>query len=94
MVDNPRNTHRPTDQIGEVSTNIQLARKEQLADLKQLPETNPALSSMHEAPWELFDVRVLIVASGQVLVSFPGCFPRSSAVRYVLWGAPQFQRRY
>ena len=87
MVDDHRNTHRPTDQTGEVSTNIQLALKEQVADLKQLLETNPATQA---APLLLYEVRVSIVASGRVLVPFPGCFPKSSAVRYVR-GAPRYQ---
>ena len=90
MVDDHRNTHRPTDQIGEVSTNIQLALKEQLADLKQLLETNQATQA---APLLLYEVRVSIVASGQALVSFPGCFPKSSAVRYVR-GASRYQQRH
>ena len=94
MADGHHNTHRPTDQIGEVSTNIQLARKEQLADLKQLWGTNPALPNTQAAPLEPYEVRVSIVASGQVLVSFPGCFPRSSAVRYVLRGAHRSQQRH
>ena len=90
MANGHRNTHRLTDQIGEVSTNIQRALEEQRANLKQLLETNPATQA---APLLLYEVRVSIVASGQVLVSFPGCFPRSSGVRYVR-GAPQYQQRH
>ena len=49
--------------------------EERLADLKQLMETNPALSSAEAAHMEGHDVMVSIIASEQVSISFPGRFP-------------------
>ena len=45
-----------TDQVGEVSTKIQSALEDRLADLKQLLETNLALSSTEEAHVEAHEV--------------------------------------
>jgi hypothetical protein len=91
MIDEHHDIHRATDQAGEVSTNIQLVLEERLADLEQLLETNPALSSTEAAQVEVYEVRVLIIASDRVSFSFPGYFPKSSDVRYV-GGAPQSQQ--
>ena len=81
MADEHRNTHHPTDQVGEVSTNIQLALEKRLADLKQLLEENPTLSSIEAAHVKACEVRVSIIASGRVPISFSGCLPERSAIR-------------
>ena len=78
MTDESRNTYPATDHVGEVSPNIQLVLEEQLADLKQLMETNPASSSTEAA-----QVGVSILTSEQVSLSFLGCFPTSCAIQYV-----------
>ena len=83
MADNHRNTRRPTNQAGEVSTNIQLALDKQLADLKQLLETSPALPSTEVAYIEAYEVRLSITTSKQVPISFPGCLPKFSCNRYI-----------
>ena len=62
MADNHRSTHRPTDQLGEMSTDIQLALEKRLADLKQLLKMNPALSSTEVESVEAYDVRVSIIS--------------------------------
>ena len=63
MIDKHCSNHPATDQVGEVSTNIQLVLEEGLADLKQLLETNPALSSTDAAHVEANEVTVSIIAS-------------------------------
>jgi len=63
MTDEDQSTHPAIDQVGEVSPNIQLVLEERLADLKQLLETNPALSSTEAAHIEVHGVRVSIIAS-------------------------------
>ena len=83
MADDHRNAHRPTDQVGEASTNIQLALDKQLADLKQLLEMNPACLSTEATHMEAYEVRVPIIASEQPPISFPGCLPKSSSTRYI-----------
>jgi hypothetical protein len=57
MADSHRNAHRLTDQVGEVSANIQQALENRLAELKQLLKMNPALPST-EASHVAYDVRV------------------------------------
>ena len=91
MIDKHCSNHPATDQVGEVSTNIQLVLEEGLADLKQLLETNPALSSTEAAQLDISGVRVSI-ASEQVSFSFLGCFPKTPAVRYVGGGSRSQQR--
>jgi len=91
MADDHRNAHRPTDQVGEVSMNIQLKLEKRLAELKQLLNTNPALSSAEAARVEEYEVRISIIAGEQVPISFPGCLPTSSTTRYI-HGAPRSQQ--
>jgi hypothetical protein len=91
MTDEHRDIHCATNQVGELSTNMRPVLKERLADLEQLLETNPALSSTGLAHVEVYEVRVSIIASERDSFSFPGCFPQSSDVRYV-GGAPRSQR--
>jgi hypothetical protein len=79
MAHNHRNAHRLTDQVGEVSANIQQALENRLAELKQLLKMNPALPST-EASHVAYDVRVSIIASEQGPIAFPGCFPKSSSI--------------
>jgi len=96
MADDHRNAHRPTDQVGEVSMNIHPALEKRLADLKHLLKTDPALSSTEAAHMEAYDVWVSIIAGERVPISFPGCLPKSSTIRYIR-GAPRSQqphRRY
>ena len=62
MADDHRNAHRPTDQLGEMSTDIQLTLEKRLADLKQLLKWNPALSSTEVENMEAYDVRVSVVS--------------------------------
>ena len=81
MADDHSDTHHPTDQVGEVSTNIQLAFEKRLADLKQLLKANPTMSSTEATHVEACEVRVLIIASGRVLIYFSGCLPERSAIR-------------
>ena len=83
MADDHRNAHRPPDQAGEASTNIQLALDKQLADLRQLLEMNPALPSTEAAHLEAYEVRVSIIASEQVPISFPECLPNSYGTQYI-----------
>ena len=78
MADDHRSANRPTYQVGEASTNIQLALDKRLAELKQLVETNPSLSSTEAAHMEEYEVRVSIMAREQVPISFPGCLSKSS----------------
>jgi len=80
MADDHRNAHRPTDQVGEVSMNIQLALEKRLADLKNLLKTNLALSSTEAAHVEAYEVRMSIIAGKQVPISFPGRLPKSSTI--------------
>ena len=80
MADDHRNAHRPPDQDGEVSANIQLALENRLADLNQLLKTNPALLCTEAAHVEAYEVRISIIAREQVLISFPGRLPKSSAI--------------
>ena len=63
MADNNHNSRYTTDQVGEVSTKNQSALEDRLADLKQLLETNPALSSTDAAHVEAHEVTVSIIAS-------------------------------
>ena len=91
MADDNRNSGHPTDQVGDMSTNFQSALEERLADLKQLMETNPALSSTEAAHVEGHEVTVSIIASERVSISFPGRFPKSSTIRYIR-GAPRSQQ--
>ena len=91
MADDNHTSRRPTDQVGEVPTNLQSALEDRLADLKQLLETNPALSSEEAAYMEAHEVMVSIIASDRVLISFPGRFPKSSTIRYIC-GAPRSQQ--
>jgi len=63
MIDEHRNAYRATDQVGEVSTNVQLVLEERLADLEQLLETNPALSSTEAAQVVVYKVRMSTIAS-------------------------------
>jgi len=58
MADEHRNAHRATDQV---STKIQLEGR--LADLKQLLETNPALSSEEAGQVVVYEVKLPIIAS-------------------------------
>ena len=88
MADDHRNTHRPPDQVGEVSTNIQLTLEKQLTDLKQLLKTYPVLSCTESARVEAYEVRMSIIASEHVPISFPGRLSKSSSIR----GAPRFQQ--
>ena len=90
MADDNHNSRHPTDQVGEVSTNIQSELEDRLMDLEQLLKTNPALSRTETAHVEANEVIVSIIASEQVSISFPGRFPNSSAVRYIR-GAPRSQ---
>ena len=90
MADDHRNAH-PTDQVGEASTDIQLALDKRLADLKQLLETNPSLSSTEATHMGAYEVRMFIIASEQVPMSFPGCLPKSSDTQYIGL-APRFQQ--
>ena len=83
MADDHRNARRPTYQVGEASTDIQLVLDERLADLKQLLEMSPALLSTEVAHMEAHEVRVSIIASEQVLISFPGCLPKSYGTQYI-----------
>ena len=82
MADN-NNSHHPTDLVGEVSVKFQSALEDRFTDLKQLLETNPALSSTEAAHAEASDVTVSIIASQWVLISFPGRFPKSSTIRSI-----------
>ena len=79
MADDNHNSRHPADQVGEVSTRIQSELEDRLADLKQLLETNPAISSTEVANVEAHEVTVSIIASEQVSISFLGRFPKSSA---------------
>ena len=81
MADDHRNANRPTYQVGEA--NIQLALDKRLAQLTQLVETNPSLSSTEAARMEAYEVRVSTIASEQVPISFPGCLSKSSGTQYV-----------
>ena len=92
MADDHRNAHRLTYQVGEASTDIQLALDKRLADLKQLLETNPSLSSTEAAHMEAYEVRVSIIASEQVPISFPGCLPKSSSGTQYVRLAPRSQQ--
>ncbi len=56
MAEDNYNSPHPTDQVGEVSTKIQSALDERLADLKRLLETNPALSRIEAAHVEVHEV--------------------------------------
>jgi len=91
MADDHRNAHRPTGQVGEVAMNIQLALETRLVDLKQILKTNPALSGAEAAYAEAYEVRVSIIAREKVPISFPGCLPKSSTIRYIR-GAPRSQQ--
>jgi len=91
MADDHRDAHRPTDQVGEVSMNIQLTLEKRLADLKQLLKTNPASSSAEATYVGAYEVRVSIIAGEQVLIPFPGCLPTSSTIRYIR-GTPRSQQ--
>ena len=71
MAEDNHNSLDATDQVGEVSTKIQSALEERLADLKQLMETNPALSSAEAAHMEGHDVMVSIIASEPFQDAFP-----------------------
>ena len=93
MANDHRSAHHPTDQVGEASTDIQLALGKRLADLKQLLETNPSLSSTEAAQMEAYEVRVSIIASEQVLISFPGCLPKSSGTQHIRL-APRSQQSH
>ena len=96
MAGDHRNAHRPADQVGEVSMNSQLALEKRLTDLKQLLKTDLVLSSTEAAHVEAYEVRVSIIAGERVPISFPGCLPKSSTIRYIR-GTPQSQqphRRY
>ena len=93
MIDKHHNNHPATDQVGELSRNIPLVLEERLADLKQLLDTNPALSSTEAAQVEVSGVRVSIIASDRVSFSFLGCFPKSPTVRYV-GGGPRSQQHH
>jgi len=88
-----RNAHHPTGQVRETSMNIQLALEKRLADLKQILKTNLALSSAEAAYVESSEVRVSIIAGEKVPISFPGCLPPSSTIRYIR-GAPWSQQPY
>ena len=70
MIDEHHNNHPATDRVGEVSTNTPLVLEVRLADMRQLLETNPALSSTEAAQVEVSRVRVSIIASEQVSISF------------------------
>ena len=63
MAEDNHNSRQPTDQIGEVSIKIQSALEDRLADLKQLLETNVALSSTEAAHVEAHEVTVSITIS-------------------------------
>ena len=63
MADDNHKYRRPTDQVGEMSTKIQSELEDRLADLKQLLETNPALSSTEAAHAEAHEVTISIIAS-------------------------------
>ena len=76
MADDHRNADRPTDQVGKSSTNIQLALENRLVDLKQLLKTDRALSHTEAAHVEAYEVRMSIIASGHVPISFPGFIPK------------------
>ena len=76
MADDHRSGDRPTDQDEEVSANIQLALEKRLADLKQLLKTDRALSRTEAAHVEADEVRMSIIASEQIPISFPGCLPK------------------
>ena len=91
MADDHRNAHRPTDQVGEVAMNIQLALEKRLVDLKQILKTNLALPSAEAAYVEAYEVRMSIIAREKVPISFSGCFPTSSTIRYIR-GAPRSQQ--
>ena len=58
MADDNYNSRHSTDQVGDVSTKIQSALEDRLADLKRLLETNLALSSTEEAHVEAHEVTV------------------------------------
>ena len=83
MADDNHNSRHPTNLVGEVSTTIQSALEDRLADLKQLLATNLALSSPKAAHAEAHEVTVSVIASVQVSISFPGRFPKSSTIRYI-----------
>ena len=83
MADDHRSSRRPTDQVGEASTDIQLALDKRLADLNQLLGMSPALPSTEAAHIETYKVRVSIIASEQVPISFPECLPKSSDTQYI-----------
>ena len=75
MADDRSNAHRPTDQVGEVSMNSQLALEKRLADLKQLLNTNLALSSICAAHVEAYEVRVSIILANRSQFPFQDAFP-------------------
>ena len=83
MADDNHTSHHPTDLVGEVSTKIQSVLEDRLAELKQLLETNPALSSTEAAHVEAYEVTVSTIASEQVSISLPGRFPKSATIRYI-----------
>ena len=70
MIDEHHNHNPATDRVGEVPTNIPLVLEERLADMKQLLEMNPELSSTEAAQVEVSGVRVSITASEWVSFSF------------------------
>ena len=63
MAEDNHNSHQPTNQILEVSIKIGSALEDRLADLKQLLETNLALSSTEAAHAEAHEVTVSITTS-------------------------------
>ena len=63
MADGNHNSRPPTDQVGGVSTTIQSVLEDRITDLKQLLETNPALSSTEAAHVEAHEVNMSIIAS-------------------------------
>ena len=79
MADDHRNAHRPTDQFGEMSTDIQLALEKRLiADLKLFLRWNPALSSTGVRHVEAYHVRVSIILFPAKIsqFSFQDAFPK------------------
>ena len=91
MADDNHNPRHPADQVGEVSTILQSALEDRLADLKQLLETNPAISSAEAAHVEAHEVTVSAIASEQVSIFFPGRLPKSCTIQYTR-GAPRSQQ--
>ena len=63
MTDDNHNSRHPIEEVGEVPTKIQSALEDRLADLKQLLETNLALSSTEAAHAEAHEVTVSITTS-------------------------------